>query len=82
MKYLILLVLLALISCKTNYYTIIDSWQECIDNSDGSDGACQECDDKFIQLDLPEEYSQATESDTLIAIKKGRTLYVQFNNQY
>lgn len=74
MKYLILLVLLALTSCKTN------SWQECIDNSDGSDGACQECDARFILLDLPEEYPIATENDTLIAIKKGRTLYVQFNN--
>lgn len=34
----------------------------------------------YIKVDLPEEYSQATPTDTLIAIKKGNTLFVQFNN--
>lgn len=33
------------------------------------------------KLDLPEEYSQATSTDTLIAIKQGKTLHVQFNNK-
>lgn len=37
--------------------------------------------DTDIKLDLPEEYSQATSTDTLIAIKKGDTLFVQFNNK-
>lgn len=36
--------------------------------------------DTYIKVDLPEEYSQATSNDTLIAIKKGNTLFVQFNN--
>lgn len=34
-----------------------------------------------IKLDLPEEYSQATSKDTLIAIKQGDTLFVQFNSK-
>lgn len=34
-----------------------------------------------VRLDLPEEYSLANDNDTLIAIKKGNTLFVQFNNK-
>lgn len=33
------------------------------------------------KLDLPEEYSLANDNDTLIAIKKGNTLHIQFNNK-
>lgn len=66
-------------SCKTQ--SVQEKWQDCIDNSNGSDIECYECDMKYIELDLPEEYSQATPNDTLIAIKKGSTLFVQFNNK-
>lgn len=33
-----------------------------------------------IKVDLPEEISQATPNDTLIAIKKGDSLFVEFKN--
>lgn len=75
MKHLLPLLAFLLVCCKAK------TWQECIDSSNGSDAECYECDMKYITLDLPEEYPLATENDTLIAIKKGNTLFVQFNNK-
>lgn len=41
----------------------------------------KEVEEVKVTLDLPEEYPLATKSDTLIAIKRGNTLFIQFNNK-
>ena len=74
----LVLIFISTVSCKTQ--SIQEKWQNCINKSNGSDIECYECDMKYVTLDLPEEYPLATENDTLIAIKKGNTLFVQFNN--
>lgn len=75
----LMLIFIITVSCKTQ--SVQEKWQECIDNSNGSDAECYECDMKYVTLDLPEEYPLATESDTLIAIKRADTLFIQFNNK-
>lgn len=83
-RLILLLAVLSLTSCQSVWLgNDYENWKKCIEASDGSDAECYECDEKYnygINVDLPEEISQATESDTLIATKRGHTLYVEFNN--
>lgn len=41
----------------------------------------KEVEEVKVTLDLPEEYPLVSENDTLIAIKKADTLFIQFNNK-
>lgn len=70
-KLILLLTVISLTSCDIWLGNDYENWKKDIEASQNSN----------ITIDLPEEYSQATSNDTLIAIKRNDTLFVQFNNK-
>lgn len=82
MKKLILLSALAFASCRTaTEQTNFEKWQNCLEKSNYSDSECRECDRLYnygLDIDLPEEINQASQNDTLKAVKKGNTIYITF----